>query len=274
MIDPAIIRTGRFDTHLEIGHPERAAIIRILAKSIGKGADQFDLAPLADQLLGASGAQVAGLVREALGLARSEAFELQDKHLREAALKIAPPHDQDLLWRMAVHEAGHIVVAHHLGLPPARNAKLTNTGGSVEFPESPLKCQKTVRHRIATLMAGRAAEQAILGTVSNGAGLGPSSDLAEATRLAGRALFEWGLGTQLAHIPIDITLRAGAAQFVTTDVEDCLRKAEETARKISQTYREDVLRIAETIAEERELSGDRISKLLCGKEQELPKFGC
>ena len=48
MIDPAIIRTGRFDTHLEIGHPDRAAIIRILAKANGKGAGQFDLAPLAD----------------------------------------------------------------------------------------------------------------------------------------------------------------------------------------------------------------------------------
>ncbi|MBO9429539.1 AAA family ATPase [Sulfitobacter sp. R18_1] len=270
MIDPAIIRTGRFDTHLEIGHPERAAIIRIFEKAIGKGAGQFDLAPLADQLLGGSGAQVVGIVREARGLARSEGVELQEKHLGEAASKFAPPHDQDVLWRMAVHETGHIVVAHHLGLPPARKAMLTNTGGSVEFPESPFECQTTFRNRIATLMAGRAAEQVILGTVSNGAGLGPSSDLAEATRLAGRALFEWGLGTQLAHIPIDITQRYGTAQAANSDVEDCLGSAEETARKIIQTYREDVLRIAETMAEERELSADRISELLSSSEGKPP----
>ncbi|MFG6627034.1 AAA family ATPase [Sulfitobacter sp. 1A12056] len=265
MIDPAIIRTGRFDTHLQIGHPERAAIIRILAKAIGKPEGQFDLAPIANQLLGASGAQVVGIVREALGLARSEAVELQDQHLQDAASRIARPHDQYLLWRMAVHEAGHIVVAHHLGIPPARKAVLTNTGGSVEIPESPLECQTTVRHRIATLMAGRAAEQVILGSVSNGAGLGPSSDLAEATRLAGRALFEWGLGTQLAHIPIDITLRYGTAHAANADVENCLGAAEEIARKIIQTYRKDILRIAVTMVEEREFSADRISELLCGK---------
>jgi cell division protease FtsH len=274
MIDPAIIRPGRFDTHLEIGHPERAAIIRLLTKAIGKGAGQFDLAPLADQLLGASGAQIVGIVREALGLARSEAVELQDQHLRDAASRVAQPHDQDLLWRTAVHEAGHIAVAHQLGLPAARKATLTNSGGSVEFPERPLECQTTVRHRIATLMGGRAAEQVILGTASNGAGLGPSSDLAEATRLAGRALFEWGFGNQLAHIPIDITLRYGKAQAATADVEDCLEVAEEIAREIIQTYREDVLRIAETMVKERELFADRISGLLGGREGNPLKFGC
>jgi cell division protease FtsH len=212
--------------------------------------------------VGASGAQVAATVRLARGLARSEAVELQFRHLQDAASKIAPPLDPDVLWRTAVHEAGHIVVAHHLGMPPARKAELTNVGGSVEFPERPLECQTTIRHRIATLMGGRAAEQVILGAASNGAGLGPSSDLAEATRLAGRALFEWGLGNQLAHIPIDVTLRYGTPQAATAQVDGALRTADQIARKIIGTHRDDVLQIAGSLLEERELSDGRIAELL------------
>ncbi|WP_339638143.1 AAA family ATPase [uncultured Sulfitobacter sp.] len=274
MIDPAITRPGRFDMHLEIGHPERTAITRILANASGMDANQFDLTPLGDQLMGASGAQVAATVRLARGLARSEAVELQFRHLQDAASKIAPPLDPDVLWRTAVHKAGHIVVAHHLGMPPVRKAELRNVGGSVEFPERPLECQTTVRHRIATLMGGRAAEQVILGTASNGAGLGPSSDLAEATRLVGRALFGWGFGTQLAHLPIDIALRYGTAQAATAKVKDWLQAAEQVARDVIEVHREDALRIAGALAEERELSADRISDLLDGGEGKPPKFSC
>ena len=274
MIDSAITRPGRFDMHLEIGHPERTAITRILANASGMDANQFDLAPLADQLMGASGAQIAATVRLARGLARSEAVELQDRHLQEAASEIAPPLNPDVLWRTAVHEAGHIVVAHHLDMPPARKAELTNVGGYVDFPKRPVECQTTVWQRIATLMAGRAAEQVILGSPSHGAGLGPTSDLAEATRLAGQAFFEWGLGNQLAHIPIDVTLRYGTPQVATAKVDDALRTADQIARKIIETHRDDVLRIAETMVEERELSVARISELLGGGEGKPPKFGC
>ena len=73
------------------------------------------------------------------------------------------------------------------------------------------------------------------------------------------------MGTQLAHIPIDITLRYGTAHAANADVENCLGAAEEIARKIIQTYRKDILRIAVTMVEEREFSADRISELLCGK---------
>lgn len=107
---------------------------------------------------------------------------------------------------------------------------------------------------------------------SNGAGLGPSSDLAEATLLAGRALFEWGFGNQLAHIPIDITLQYGTPQAAIAKVDDSLRTADQIARKIIETYQEDVLRIAETMVEERELSVDRISELLGAGEGKPPKF--
>jgi cell division protease FtsH len=275
MIDPAITRPGRFDMHLEIGHPERTAITRILANASGMDANQFDLTPLGDQLMGVTGAQVAATVRLARGLARSEAVELQVRHLQEAASKIAPPLDPDVLWRTAIHEAGHIIVAHHLDLPPARKAELTNVGGSVEFPERPLECQTTTRHRIATLMGGRAAEQVILGIASNGAGLGPSSDLAEATRLAGRSLFEWGFGNQLAHTPIDITLRYGTAQAATAKVDDALRTSDQIARKIIETHPEDVLLIASSLLDERELSNGRIAELLKPRSEGLgstPKY--
>lgn len=68
-------------------------------------------------------------------------------------------------------------------------------------------------------------------------------------------------------IPIDITLRYGAAYAVTADVEDCLGVAEEIARKIIKTHREDVFRIAGVMVEERELSANRIAEVLSGSER-------
>ncbi|MGY9039994.1 MAG: AAA family ATPase, partial [Rhodobacterales bacterium] len=171
LVDPAILRPGRFDLHLEMGPPDRTGIIRLLRKELQSAHATFDVEAVANHLLGASAAQVTALIRDAKGLARSQAAPLAQQYLITAAGHLAPSPSLDVLWRTAVHEAGHVVVAHLLGLPPAERATITLTGGFIDLPSTPLETRSSALNRVAALLGGRAAEELLLGENSNGAGL-------------------------------------------------------------------------------------------------------
>ncbi len=255
MIDPAVTRPGRFDLKHEITNPNRSSVLKILELALGEDVQGMDLAHITDQLLGSSGAQVAALVREAHGLARAEQSSLAQHHLESAASRVCPVLDQDLLWRIAVHEAGHLVVSHVLGLPPAERATITNTGGFVDIPTPMLESALTAKNRIAALLGGRAAEHVIFGEALNGAGIGQNSDLELATRLAGQMLFEWGLGEQLVFTPARIKDR-------TNHLDKILKHAEHSAIQILTARKELISNIAVALCEERELSAQQIRRLL------------
>ena len=270
MIDTAVIRPGRFDLKLEMGNPDRAALVRILRLALGDDADGFDLSPLADQLLGLSGAQVTALVRDARGLARAEGQPLRQRHLEAASRRIAPPPDADLLWRAAIHEAGHMVVGAACGLGPPERAVLTVDGGSVEYPRPRIETRKTAQARLTTLLAGYAAERLVFGEASSGAGNGPASDLARATDLARRMLFEWGMGETLTHLPASgAILRPGDA--VDRAVQDVLGKCLEQAEGILRQNRDRLNAVAEVLMAERELSKERCREVLEGLHPTIAK---
>lgn len=261
MVDPAVIRPGRFDLKLEMDNPDRAALVRILRLALGDEADGLDLSPLADQLLGLSGAQVTALVRDARGLARAEGQPLQQRHLETAARRIAPPPDADFLWRAAIHEAGHMVVGAACGLGPPERAVLTVDGGSVEYPHPRIETRVTAQARLTTLLAGYAAEQLVFGEVSSGAGNGPGSDLACATDLARRMHFEWGMGDVLTHLPASgAILRPGDA--VDRAVQDVLGTCLEQAEGILRQNRDRLITVAEVLLTEREIPKDRCREVL------------
>ena len=81
IIDPAVIRPGRFDVHLEIGNTDRNAIVRILRHAIGETGNRIDVGSVADSLLDSSGAQLVAIVKEAKGLARRDGSVLEKRHL-------------------------------------------------------------------------------------------------------------------------------------------------------------------------------------------------
>ena len=85
MIDPAIVRSGRFDRLVENGSPDLASIVRIIEHAVGKSTRPLNLRPIADQLLGSSGAVVTAMVRQARGMARRERKTLEQCHLEAAA---------------------------------------------------------------------------------------------------------------------------------------------------------------------------------------------
>lgn len=260
MIDPAVIRPGRFDQKIALQNPDRKGILDILRLHL-KEATDLSLHLITDQLLGASGAQVAAVVRDARGLARASRKPLNQRHLQTAADRVCPALNPDILWRIAVHEAGHLVVAHALGLPKPQRAVLQNTGGFVDVPTPLLESRQSAFDRITALMAGRAAEQVVLGEALNGAGLGENSDLAMATRLAAQARYQWGLEDRLVF---------SAASFTDVDpacleiMERTLQEADRQAHMILGKNRSAVTRTAKVLLEKRELSGEEIDRVLSG----------
>ncbi|KJS42194.1 MAG: hypothetical protein VR71_16215 [Roseovarius sp. BRH_c41] len=115
-VDPAVIRSGRFDLKLHVPHPDKKGLEAILAAKLGSAtAKRLDLASLAARLLGQSGAVAEAIVRDALGRAREDRTTVRQKHLENAADQIVPKLDQDILCRAAVHEAGHAVAMMRLG---------------------------------------------------------------------------------------------------------------------------------------------------------------
>lgn len=218
----------------------------------------MSLSPIADQLRGTSGAQIAALVREARGLARAEHKQLAQAHVEVVAARICPVLDKDLLWRIAVHEAGHLVVAHALGLPSAECASITSTGGFVDIPSPMLESAQSTKNRIAALLGDRAAEQVILGEALNGSGLGTNSDLELATHLAAQAELEWGLGDQLAFTPIDARTMP---QSKTRQIDKALKDAQLRAIEVITNKQPLVLAIAQALVNEREFPATRLAEL-------------
>ena len=182
LVDPAILRPGRFDIKLHLCDPDRAGILRILEIELGAQAEHLGAADIANRLLGVSGAQVSAVVRDARARARRSRGDLQPEHLGSAVDHIAPPRPPTLLRRIAIHEAGHAVVGHCLGLPPPRHLQLTASGGAYGYVIPETMTVESAEDHLATLLGGRAAEIELLGSCSSGA----DKDLAEATDLAYR----------------------------------------------------------------------------------------
>ncbi len=262
-IDPAVIRPGRFDVHIEIANPDRSAIVQILRYAIGRTENPIDIGSVADSLLGSSGAQLVAIAKEAKGIARREGSMLEKRHLVAVTDRIRRPLDGETEWRTAIHEAGHLVVAHCLGLPAPLKATMSRFGGFVDVPSRPLESRQTARDRIAALLAGRAAEIAVLGEAMNGAGIGSSSDLAFATRIAEKVLYEWGLDRQLAFTPIDLVNSARVGLTALGQVDTILHEQQDRAIRIADQHQDDIVRIARALLKERELSASRLLELLC-----------
>jgi DNA polymerase III delta prime subunit len=257
MIDPAITRPGRFDLKLDLSTPDRTSVLQILTHALGPDAKAMQLYSIADQILGSSGALITALVREARGLARADKIPLSQSHLEAAASRIYPALDANILWRIAVHEAGHLVVAHTPNLPPAERATITNTGGFVDIPSSMLESSQTATNRICALLGGRAAEQVIFGEALNGAGLDDHSDLELATKLSAQMAYEWGFGDQLVFTPTPAHIKDR-----TNHLDKILKDAECNAIQILTARKDLISSIAVALCKERELSGEQIRRLL------------
>lgn len=162
-------------TTTQIDDPEAHAVQAILHR-------------LATRATGLTGADVERIVRQARLKARREKRPIRFNDLEEGIRMDRPQLPYDLRWRFAIHEAGHAVVHHALKLGPIHGINIDTAGGGgysqLGFTASGSDTLGYHEDMLAMLMAGRAAEQMVTGSVSSGSGGAEHSDLARATKLA------------------------------------------------------------------------------------------
>lgn len=252
-VDSAVIRPGRFDRHIHVGKPDRSGIRSMLEGPLsGLKVDPVEIDRLCDQLLGSSGAEIAALIRDARTRARAERSPLSFGHLKSAADAIQPPPEPGVIWRISVHEAGHLLAGHLLRLPSATHATVTGIYGRVTRPYPTCRIPETVGDMIVHDLAGRVAERLVFGVISQGAGSGPTSDLALATRSAVAAETSYGFGTSLSWIDPETPLYL-LPRDIQSRVEARLNEAETRTQRLLAERKPDIERIARVLMEKRDL---------------------
>jgi cell division protease FtsH len=214
VLDPALLRPGRFDRHVTLELPDKAAREAVLAVHVrGKPlAEDVDLKTVAAGTPGFSGADIKNLVNEAaMASAREGTPKITMRHFDEMRDKVMMGTVRTLAiqpeerHRLAVHEAGHTVVAHHL--PEADPLyKVTiiprglALGGTHLLPEEERHTlpEGYLRDRLSVMLGGRTAEKELLGNVSSGA----DDDIRTATKLARAMVARWGMAEEVG--PVDL----------------------------------------------------------------------
>ena len=216
ILDPALLRPGRFDRQVYVGLPDikgREEILQVHAKNKPL-AEDVDLKQIARGTAGFTGADLENLLNEAALLAgRSSESFITMKDLQESIIKvIAGPekHSRVIPERerrlTAYHEAGHAVVMHALpDLDPVHQITIVPRGEAggmtLYLPDEDRSylSRSYMLDRIAGLLGGRAAEQLVLGDISTGA----SNDISRATQLARKMVGTYGMSEQLGNVAFD-----------------------------------------------------------------------
>jgi cell division protease FtsH len=143
---------------------------------------------LATRAMGLTGADIERIVRQARLKARREKRTIRYEDIEEGIRMDRPQVPYDLRWRYAIHESGHAVVHHALRLGPIHGLNIDTPGGGgysqLGFTASGSDTLGYREDMLAMLMAGRAAEQVVVGKVSSGSAGSDDSDLARATKIA------------------------------------------------------------------------------------------
>ncbi|MCK5750686.1 MULTISPECIES: hypothetical protein [Alphaproteobacteria] len=235
-----------------------------------KSAPTLALRRLAVKALGFSGADIERLVREARSRVRREGRALAFTDLEAMLDGTRPKVSVALRQRTAVHEAGHAVVRHALGIGRITCITIAakgSMGGYVEGEEDVVHVETEDRlmARLAIMLGGRAAERVMFGTASAGAGGSNDSDLAQATRLAIAMETALGFGGRLPllHQRIDADmLLSGLAAGTAKRVHRRMRRAERRAMKLIGRHRQAVIDLTAQLLEAETLQGDELRALL------------
>lgn len=262
VLDPALLRPGRFDRQVTVGLPDkrgREAILRIHSRGIPVDST-VDLTAIAGGTPGFSGADLANLVNEAaLTAARTNKKAVTKADFDEALDKIvlgtvrsALMNEHDRLV-VAYHEAGHAIAAHFSpGADPLRKVSIVPRGRALGVTvQMPVEDRynyprQYLLSRIAVIMGGRAAEMIVFNEITTGA----QNDLKEATDLARRMVGLWGmseeigpiyLGTGEQHVFLGRELTQDRDMSATT-----LDRADEAVRRIVTAALDQALALLET----------------------------
>ncbi len=292
VLDPALLRPGRFDRHVVIERPDwrdREKILRVHVRKIALG-EGIDLAVIARGTPGMTGADLENLVNEAAILAsRENAAAVSREHLEKAKDKVLMGGERKMFISpdekriTAYHEAGHTLVAKLLpGTDPIHKVTIIPHGMALgvtqQLPEDDRYHypQSYLEKRLTVTMGGRVAERLVFGEVSTGA----QSDLKMVTELAEKMVCQWGmsekvgamtfsrgeehpfLGMKLAE---EKTFSEAMAWRIDQEIAVFIRKAEQQAEEILSANRARLDLLADALQEEETLDGDRVDEIISRK---------
>jgi cell division protease FtsH len=291
VLDPALLRPGRFDRQVLVDKPDvrgREAILRIHSKTVKTAAD-VDLKVVAARTAGFAGADLANLVNEAALLAaRSDKPEVGMRDFESAIDRLIAGLEKKRVMStkereiVAYHESGHAIVASVLpGLDPVHKISIVQRGfGALGYTmQLPLEDRYLLTRgdllsQLAVLLGGRTAEEIALADISTGA----QNDLQRATDMARAMVTEFGMSDALGAVNYDGNksrnrfldlpgMERGlysepTAEKIDAEIKRIVTDAHEKARMILSTNREKLERVTRRLLEVEVMEGDELRQLL------------
>jgi cell division protease FtsH len=294
ILDPALLRPGRFDRQVMVDLPDlagRAQILNIHARGV-RFAPEVDLEAIARITPGFSGADLANIINEAALLAaRTDRLSVEMLDLEEAIERVMAGSERRTRVMnsqekrtVAYHEAGHALVASLTpGVDPVHKVTIVPRGQALgytmQLPEQDryLLTESELKARLAVLLGGRAAEAVTFGQVSTGA----SDDLERATDLARRMVTEYGMSP--AAGPVRLAASAGSGYLynqsgldprvspqtstqVDTETRRIIEEALTTAWDLLDRHPDGLQRLAELLIEQETISGETVTRILLSED--------
>ncbi|MBO4285557.1 MAG: ATP-dependent zinc metalloprotease FtsH [Alphaproteobacteria bacterium] len=301
VLDPALLRPGRFDRQVVVNNPDikgREEILKVHVKKVPLAKD-VDLAVVARGTPGFSGADLANLVNEAALLAaRKDKRKVTAQDFDEAKDKVLMGNERKSMamdekekMLTAYHEAGHAICSLNVKeTDPIHKATIIPRGRALGMVQQlPEKDQYSYTRakmlsRLIILMGGRAAEELKFGydAVTSGA----SSDIAAATNLARSMITEWGMSDVLGPIQYadnssevflgrsvtqNKNMSEETARLVDSEIKRLITEAHEEALKILKSKKKDWETLAEAMIEYETLTGDEINAVIKGEKIDKSK---
>jgi len=291
VLDPALLRPGRFDRQVLVDKPDingREAVLRIHTRNV-KVAPEVDVRVIAARTAGFAGADLANLVNEAALLAaRKDKTAVDISDFNEAIDRLIAGLEKKRVMNtrerqiVAYHESGHAIVATVLpGLDPVHKISIVQRGfGALGYTmQLPLEdrylmTRTDLRHQLAVLLGGRTAEEIALGEISTGA----QNDLQRASDIARAMVTEWGMSDAMGavnyagekrsrYLEIGLPQERGmyaesTAQQIDGEVKRIMTEAHETARRILADHRSALESVTQLLLEKEVMEGEELRKLL------------
>jgi DNA polymerase III delta prime subunit len=257
-VDPALLRPGRLDRHIELPMPDVDALAGLIRAHLGADAVLTDaeVTEAARAVRGRSPAEVQQLAREARRLARWCGRRVCASDLTDAVAKLRRGRDRDADEQTAVHEAGHAVAAVVLGVD--RLIAVDLDAAKTTMSMRPYSTREVVEGRLVVCLAARAAEELMFGAPTNGAG----QDLHDATGLAMELHGTWGFGALgLVSIPREVAIHDRPLREA---VRRTLDEAYAKALDLVRTQRSAIERVADALVARRFLDAGEVRALVAG----------
>jgi cell division protease FtsH len=294
VLDPALVRPGRFDRRITLDMPQKEARQKILQTHTRKVpvADDVDLENLAERTVGLSGAELKNLVNEAALLAaRKEKDQVANEDFDQARDKILMGIEREDVINdeekrmIAYHESGHALLAELLpGTDPLQKVSIIPRGRALgateQIPEEDRHNLKRsyLLNRIAIMLGGRIAEKIVFDDVSTGAG----DDLKKATQLARRMVCQWGMSDKLGPVTFqqgephpflgrELTqtkdFSEHTARVIDEEIQQIVKQMEQQAEKILSANRHKLDAVAGQLLKHESLTREEVDTLLASDEQ-------